>query len=150
MEILDNYHKDELEEDEEEEQQEVTEPQNPLATSNSPVTNQKISLSRQETETPPDMVNMSLVHGIASAAPLQDSIPLFPYRPLDTSKLEIRVVILKPGSLSMPIECDLEHISTKQDSCPSYKALSYTWGAPEHSKTISLQGTIVRVRENLW
>lgn len=148
MEILGSHHKDRLEEEQQE--QEARRPQNPLAPSNSAVTNQEISLSRQETDISPDTVNMSVVHGMGSAAPQKDSMPLFPYRPLDASELEIRVVTLKPGSLSMPIECDLEHISTKQGSCPSYKALSYTWGAPEHSKTISLQGTTVSVRENLW
>jgi hypothetical protein len=94
---------------------------------------------------------MSIIHGPADAAlKYEDSSPGFPYEPLDAIDLEIRVVILKPGTKSAPIECELEHVPTSKESKPSYKALSYTWGSPEIRKTIRLQGITVQVRENLW
>jgi hypothetical protein len=99
----------------------------------------------------PPPVDMSIIHGPADIAlKYEDSSPGFPYEPLDTTGLEIRVVILKPGTKSAPIECDLEHVPTSKKSRPSYKALSYTWGSPEIRKTIRLRGMTVRVRENLW
>jgi hypothetical protein len=99
----------------------------------------------------PPPVDMSIIHGPADIAlKYEDSSPGFPYEPLDIIGLEIRVVILKPGTKSAPVECDLEHVPTSKRSKPSYKALSYTWGSPEIRKTIRLQGMAVQVRENLW
>jgi hypothetical protein len=99
----------------------------------------------------PPPVDMSIIHGPADIAlKYEDSSPGFPYEPLDTTGLEIRLVILKPGTKSAPIECDLEHVPTSKKSRPLYKALSYTWGSPEIKKTIRLRGMTVQVRENLW
>jgi hypothetical protein len=99
----------------------------------------------------PPPVDMSIIHGPADIdLKYEDSSPGFPYEPLDTTGLEIRLVILKPGTKSAPIECDLEHVSTSKKSRPLYKALSYTWGSPETRKTIRLRGMTVQVRENLW
>lgn len=102
-------------------------------------------------------INMSVIHGPGDVAPEHgDSSEIFPYELLDVEKLEIRVVILRPGIKSSPIECYLEHVSTKKEARkgkkarPSYKALSYTWGSPEIHKTIFLNGIEVQVRENLW
>jgi hypothetical protein len=82
---------------------------------------------------------------------LMDDAPIsFPYKPLDISRLEIRVLTLLPDAKSAPIACELNHVATNKGSRPSYKALSYTWGSPEIKNTISLQGTRVQVRENLW
>jgi hypothetical protein len=55
-----------------------------------------------------------------------------PYRQLDESKNEIRLLHIKPGVPGADIHCDLIH--TSLDSSPVYKALSYTWGSsePEH------------------
>jgi hypothetical protein len=75
----------------------------------------------------PPPVNMSIIHGPADIAlKYEDSSPGVPYEPLDITGLEIRVVILKPGTKSAPIKCDLEHVPTSNKSKPSYKALSYT------------------------
>jgi hypothetical protein len=104
------------------------------------------------------IISLSVIHGQADVAPHQDSSPpAFPYEPLDTEKLEIRVVVLRAGLAPSPIKCDLEHVTTtkalqkkKKAPHPSYKALSYTWGPPEVHKTIFLNGIEVQVRENLW
>ncbi|KAE9366756.1 HET-domain-containing protein, partial [Stipitochalara longipes BDJ] len=97
------------------------------------------------------MVNLSVIHGPSdvslSHVPAEDQ---FPYQPLDTSKLEIRIIALHPGTLADPICCSLIHIATKKGSKAVYAALSYTWGTPKAPKTIILNGEPVQVRENLW
>lgn len=98
----------------------------------------------------PRSVNMSIARGASDAGPSREASPTFPYKPLNNGKLEIRVVILKPGDKSFPIECSLQHVATGKGSRHSYKALSYTWGSPEFQKTIMLDGIQVQVRENLW
>jgi hypothetical protein len=98
------------------------------------------------------VANLSIIHGPSDAS--LSSFPAvgqFPYQPLDTSKLEIRVITLYPGSRTTPINCSLTHITTNSKSTkPIYKALSYTWGTAEGPKTIALDGMQVQVRENLW
>lgn len=102
-------------------------------------------------ESPRALVNMSTIHGVGDSTcqPEKSSIP-FPYKPLDPSKLEIRVVTLKPGTGSAPIECTIRHVARNAGCRPIYSALSYTWGPPDIVKMISLQGIKVQVRENLW
>ncbi|PMD51488.1 HET-domain-containing protein [Hyaloscypha bicolor E] len=98
------------------------------------------------------VANLSIIHGPSDAS--LSNFPAegqFPYQPLDTSKLEIRVITLHPGIRTTPIHCSLTHITTNSKSNkPIYKALSYTWGTAEAPKTISLDGMQVQVRENLW
>jgi hypothetical protein len=96
--------------------------------------------------------NLSIIHGPGDAS--LSNFPVegqFPYQPLDTSKLEIRVITLHPGIRTTPIYCSLTHIATNSKSTkPIYKALSYTWGTAEAPKTIALDGMQVQIRENLW
>ena len=85
------------------------------------------------------MVNMSIVHGprdLQNSA--DDCLFKFPYKPLDSSKSEIRVINLKPGVAPSPVECNLQHVPMAHKSRVSYRALSYTWGAPEPTKILSL------------
>ncbi|PMD15205.1 hypothetical protein NA56DRAFT_550813, partial [Hyaloscypha hepaticicola] len=67
-----------------------------------------------------------------------------------SSKSEIRIIILKPSTVSMPLECTLQHVSNANKSRASYKALSYTWGPPEPTKILLRNGIQIQVRENLW
>ena len=100
---------------------------------------------------PSATVNLSVIHGAGDISLAQ--VPVeeqFPYEALDTSKLEIRVITLHPGTQTNEICCSLTHIATNKGSKPFYKALSYTWGSPESPKTIILNDVRVQVRENLW
>jgi hypothetical protein len=97
------------------------------------------------------VVNMSIVHGPRDLAKdPEDTAFTFPYQPLDASKSEIRIINLKPGTASSPLQCALQHVPTANKSRASYKALSYTWGAPEPTKILLLDGIQIQVRENLW
>lgn len=51
----------------------------------------------------------------------------FSYLPLCTQE-EIRLLVLRPGSASAPLQCDLVHEVLSSVSS-SYHALSYTWGS---------------------
>ena len=68
-----------------------------------------------------------------------------PHRPLSQS--EIRLVKLYPGEFDDPVECVLEHVSL--DSEPEFIALSYTWGDPEVTSEIWLDGQEYHVTMNL-
>ncbi len=94
---------------------------------------------------------MSIVHGPQVLEKFPENTAFaFPYLPLDSTKSEIRIIILKPSTVSMPLECTLQHASNSNKSRASYKALSYTWGLPEPTKILSLNGIQIQVRENLW
>lgn len=110
-----------------------------------------VSASRNRPASQGKVVNMSVVHGPRELGKNpEDTAFTFPYQPLDASKSEIRIINLKPGTASSPLECTLEHVSNANKSRASYKALSYTWGCPEPTKILSLDGIQTRVRENLW
>jgi hypothetical protein len=51
------------------------------------------------------------------------------YEPLDNRSREIRIISLRPGLYSEPLECDLIRTSLANPS--RYEKLSYTWGSPE-------------------
>lgn len=106
---------------------------------------------KQKTST---MVDVSVIHGPADIAIEQSSEPQneFPYWPLNAGFFEIRVVTLKPGPKSTPIECRIDHVRADRISNDSeaYNAISYTWGSPNITRTICLDGITVQVRENLW
>ncbi|KAK5734177.1 hypothetical protein LTR17_009160 [Elasticomyces elasticus] len=62
-----------------------------------------------------------------------------PYQALNASRMEIRVLDLLPGRYRSPIRCRLRTVSiADKDDLPYYAGLSYTWGAPLPSKTVSV------------
>lgn len=71
----------------------------------------------------------------------------YEYSPLDGIRHEIRLLKIAPRSLSDDIECNLIHASL--DDKPLYEALSYTWGTPDFSNLISLDGKDFLVTKNL-
>jgi Heterokaryon incompatibility protein (HET) len=71
------------------------------------------------------------------------------YLPLDPSKAEIRLLILHPGSIAVPITCHLTVVSLRQRDL-DYEALSYCWGDPSDSETITLQDRPFPIRSNLF
>lgn len=73
---------------------------------------------------------------------------LFPYKPLDEARNEIRLLRLHPSrDPASSVICDLVHVSLNQ--APPYEALSYTWGRPIFSERITLGGHDFIATENL-
>lgn len=66
---------------------------------------------------------------------------------LDQSDSCIRLLQILDGAPGTPICCRIK--SYPLSSCPSYTALSYTWGAANTSNEIFLNGTAFGVRSNL-
>ena len=89
----------------------------------------------------------------------------YEYQPLDTAKGEIRLVRILPPTISLsagnenplekpgtsdpnvPVCCTISH--GPHDDCPSYESLSYSWGNPNDTRAIDLNGKRVWVTKNL-
>ncbi|OAQ97008.1 hypothetical protein LLEC1_06366 [Akanthomyces lecanii] len=70
-----------------------------------------------------------------------------PYRPLDSSGGEIRLLEIRPATkYAAPIVCKLRHAYLSK--APKYECLSYVWGKEEGGTDIKLEGTSFRVFEN--
>jgi hypothetical protein len=70
-----------------------------------------------------------------------------PYRPLDSSGGEIRLLDIQPATKhASPIVCKLRHAYLSKK--PKYECLSYVWGKEEGGTDIKLEGTSFRVFEN--
>ncbi|KAL9631354.1 MAG: hypothetical protein Q9204_004267 [Flavoplaca sp. TL-2023a] len=74
-------------------------------------------------------------------------MPSFEYTPLDDDRRCVRLLIIKSGSSLVAIDCHL--IQVPLGDGPSYEALSYTWGTPDFTSSISLTGTDFQVTPNL-
>jgi hypothetical protein len=74
----------------------------------------------------------------------------YPYRPLDSSSHEIRILQWVPSQdeNNNKVECKLVHVSLDED--PDYDALSYTWGDPQPSRMIVVDGVEVSVGPSLY
>ena len=74
--------------------------------------------------------------------------PRFRHQPLDTSRAQIRVLCVAPDADGL-IQCTIKHIDLNANPPPFYRALSYTWGPPEDTQDISVDGRFLEVRRNL-
>lgn len=72
----------------------------------------------------------------------------FTYSPLDPSSKCIRLLELLPSGPSETVRCKLHVVD--RTCCPSYVALSYTWGSPQNRQPIDLDDMEFHVQENLW
>jgi hypothetical protein len=70
------------------------------------------------------------------------------YRNKPLRRGQIRTITLHSGTNSDSVNCTLDVVYLK-DRTP-YKALSYTWGPPGETKEITIDGSVVLVRENLY
>ncbi|KAH7397136.1 heterokaryon incompatibility protein-domain-containing protein [Pyrenochaeta sp. MPI-SDFR-AT-0127] len=85
---------------------------------------------------------------LPSQNPLNGSIHAKIYKPLDTTKNEIRIVrILADADPDYDIGCELSVVSLDDRSL--YRALSYTWGAANDTLPIRLNGHRFEVTRNL-
>ncbi|KUJ19068.1 HET-domain-containing protein, partial [Mollisia scopiformis] len=77
-----------------------------------------------------------------------------PYRPLDPSRVEIRVISMSPdsnlagSSIDSPISISL-HIVSLNDPSVSYFALSYVWGDASNTTSITVDGAPFAATANL-
>jgi hypothetical protein len=76
------------------------------------------------------------------------SPPLFydAYQPL--TDRESRLVNLLPGTWSDPITIELRTFSLELDKLPFYEAVSYTWGYPVETATVTCSGRPLRVSKS--
>ncbi len=82
------------------------------------------------------------------SVPLQEQLVNFQYHALETQST-FRLLRLHGGHGDR-IVCSLVHHTLGSATCPSYRAVSYTWGRDTASYTIHMPGpSIVRIRENL-
>ncbi|KAH7121432.1 heterokaryon incompatibility protein-domain-containing protein [Dactylonectria macrodidyma] len=71
----------------------------------------------------------------------------FQYQPLDPAKRQIRLLELSPGKPGSRVSARLIHVSLNGN--PRYDALSYMWGPPRPSYTVSIEGCPFTVGRNL-
>jgi hypothetical protein len=69
------------------------------------------------------------------------------YEPLPHTSEYLRILTLHAGGVSDPIRCSLRTASFREK--PSYDALSYTWGDPNDTKPIEVDGVEIQVTSNL-
>lgn len=79
----------------------------------------------------------------------------FVHQGLDMSQQQIRLLRLQAGRYESPddltprlIECEIRHFNF--ETHPPYRAVSYTWGDPDTTIAIILNGYQYHVRDNLW
>jgi hypothetical protein len=71
------------------------------------------------------------------------------YTPLDESVEEIRLLEILPESSKFgDIECRLTTFPLA--SAPFYTAISYTWGDPNKTESITVNGRDIMVTESVW
>jgi hypothetical protein len=68
--------------------------------------------------------------------------------PLGNSSSSIRILDLRPAGRRWRIEADLRTVRLEDN--PAFEALSYEWGDPSKSHSISVGGKRFRVTANLW
>ncbi|KAF5000622.1 hypothetical protein FDECE_11159 [Fusarium decemcellulare] len=71
-----------------------------------------------------------------------------PYRTLDFSSRQIRLLELLPTTADNDIVCGFRYVELS--GCHPYTALSYTWGDETACREIMIDGNQIMIRENLW
>ena len=70
------------------------------------------------------------------------------YQDLDPTKSQIRLLSVNQAEESNDIACTLQTFDVS--SAPSYQALSYAWGSPDRKHGIRINGSEIRISENLF
>jgi hypothetical protein len=68
-----------------------------------------------------------------------------PYKNLDSSLKEIRLLEVEPGVGDDILICKLKHVSLLENPAPIYETISYCWGAPRDLASIQLDGRVASV-----
>ncbi|RYC57312.1 hypothetical protein CHU98_g8895 [Xylaria longipes] len=74
--------------------------------------------------------------------------PHFEFLPIDSSRGQIRLLEIAPGRVSEPIRCSYQ-IASFDENVP-YQTLSYVWGAMQGNRTITVEGTVAELTDNLF
>ncbi|KAF4449244.1 HET-domain-containing [Fusarium albosuccineum] len=77
-------------------------------------------------------------------------MPEFSFQDLDLDKDSIRLLQIEQGSRFDRISCSLFEAFLDPDQCPTYKALSYTWGGGENSRRILVNNHEFEITANLY
>lgn len=72
----------------------------------------------------------------------------YPLPPLQNPKEEIRLLRFQPADTETTVGVELT--AHRLDALPVYHAISYTWGAPSETATISINGQLTTVRRNCY
>lgn len=72
-----------------------------------------------------------------------------PYKPIDSSKKEIRIIHLLPGDFDDTINIELVPVSLSSDPTPQYDALSYVWGLEKCPTPAFVNGVPITITSNL-
>jgi hypothetical protein len=80
---------------------------------------------------------------------MTDSEAIFVHEPVDRFLQEIRLICVIPEA-DGPIKCKLKHVNLQSNKTPDYRALSYTWGAPNPVQNITVNNQSFLVRQNLY
>lgn len=72
-----------------------------------------------------------------------------PYKPIDSSKKEIRIIHLLPGDFDDTINIELVPVSLSSNPTPQYDALSYVWGLEKCPIPAFVNGIPIAITSNL-
>lgn len=76
--------------------------------------------------------------------------PPYEYSPIIADEHAFRIARLLPAKKSdVDIEIEIIHASLDEDNLIPYEAVSYVWGSPEMSCSVSVQGSCLKVTNNL-
>ncbi|KAF7194852.1 Heterokaryon incompatibility protein 6, OR allele [Pseudocercospora fuligena] len=80
----------------------------------------------------------------------QETSKTYRYKPLDTSRQEIRVLHVQPKTREKRPRCRLEHVSLAATPKPKYETISYCWRNPTPRHVILVEGFELRVPYSAW
>lgn len=80
---------------------------------------------------------------------MTDSEVIFVHESVNRLLQEIRLICVIPEADGI-IKCKLKRINLQSNKTPEYRALSYTWGAPDPVQKIAVNNQSFLVRQNLY
>ncbi|KAK7745051.1 hypothetical protein SLS53_003286 [Cytospora paraplurivora] len=83
-----------------------------------------------------------------SATAIEDDAPTFSYEALPDAGSYIRLLAILNYDEAQPIPVHCELTAWPISEVPKYHAVSYTWGDPNHTATILVNGQRMQVRQN--
>ncbi|RYO26326.1 hypothetical protein AA0111_g8312 [Alternaria arborescens] len=80
---------------------------------------------------------------------MTDSEVIFVHESVNRLSQEIRLICVIPEADGL-ITCKLKRVNLQSNKTPEYRALSYTWGAPDPVQKIAVNNQSFLVRQNLY
>ena len=69
------------------------------------------------------------------------------YSALQRSPAHIRLLTVEPGEIDDNVKCTMRRVPL--ENCPSYEAVSYTWGNSEEKRPIYIDGHKLEIMPSL-